>query len=108
VDSVNCVRFNPAERSLFASTGSSDRSIVLYDLRADVPMRKIVCPMRTNALDWNPREPFNFVTANEDYNCYSFDIRKLDQALLIHKDHTLAVMDVRHSPTGGMYRYACG
>ena len=47
--------------------------------------------MRTNALCWNPREPFIFATANEDHNCYTFDMRKIDQAVLIHKDHVQAV-----------------
>ncbi|CAM9298022.1 unnamed protein product, partial [Choristocarpus tenellus] len=33
-------RFNPAERCLLASTGSS-RDVCLYDTRASVPMRKV-------------------------------------------------------------------
>lgn len=41
--------------------------------------------MNSNKVAWNPREPFNFVLANEDYNLYSFDMRNLDKALLIHK-----------------------
>lgn len=35
-----CDRFNPAERCLLASAGSS-REICLYDTRATVPMRKV-------------------------------------------------------------------
>jgi WD repeat and SOF domain-containing protein 1 len=45
-------------------------------------------------------EPINFCLANEDYNVYQFDMRSLDQALMIHKDHTAAVMDVAYSPSG--------
>jgi len=56
--------------------------------------------MRTNALCWNPREAFNFTVANEDHNCYTFDMRKLDKALCVHKDHVSAVMDIDYSPTG--------
>jgi WD repeat and SOF domain-containing protein 1 len=56
--------------------------------------------MRSNKLAWNPREPFNFILANEDANVYQFDMRKLDKALMIHKDHVSAVMDVAFSPTG--------
>ena len=41
--------------------------------------------MNSNKVAWNPREPFNFVLANEDFNLYSFDMRNLDKALLIHK-----------------------
>lgn len=98
-DSVNCVRFNPAERCLLAATGS-DRTASLYDARAKSAMRKVVLRMRSNAVAWNPREPMNFVLANEDHCLYTFDMRNLSKALLIHKDHTNAVMSVAFSPTG--------
>ena len=98
-DSILSLKFNPAEAALLAST-CGDRSICLYDLRAAVPMRKFVLPMRSNKVVWNPREPFNFVLANEDHNLYSFDMRYLDKAVMIHKDHVSAVMDVAFSPTG--------
>jgi WD repeat and SOF domain-containing protein 1 len=42
----------------------------------------------------------NFVVANEDHNLYTFDMRKLSTAKLIHKDHVGAVMDIAFSPTG--------
>lgn len=54
-------------------------------------MRKIVMEMRSNALAWNPMEPFNFTVANEDHNLYTFDMRKMQRALLVHKDHVSAV-----------------
>jgi DDB1- and CUL4-associated factor 13 len=98
-DSVNCVRFNPAERCLLASTGS-DRTAALYDTRAAAPLRKVVLRMRSNAVAWNPREPMNFVLANEDHCAYTFDMRNLSTALLVHKDHTGAVMSVGFAPTG--------
>lgn len=98
-DTILSVSFNPAEACLVASTGS-DRGVCLYDLRASVPMRKFVLPMNSNKIAWNPREPINFVVANEDYNLYTFDMRKLSKALMIHKDHVGAVMDVSFSPTG--------
>lgn len=98
-DSILSVKFNPAESCLLASTGS-DRSVSLYDLRAAVPMRKFVLAMRSNKVVWNPMEPFNFLLANEDHNVYSFDMRKIDKALMVHKDHVSAVMDVAFSPTG--------
>ncbi len=77
-DSVICTRFNPAEACLLASTGS-DRSVCLCDLRASVPMRKFMLPMNSNKIAWNPREPMNFVLANEDSNLYSFDMRNLSK-----------------------------
>ena len=45
-------------------------------------------------------EAFNFAAANEDHNIYIFDMRKLDRALNVLKDHVAAVMDVEFSPTG--------
>ncbi|GLC33361.1 hypothetical protein PLESTB_000341300 [Pleodorina starrii] len=98
-DTVTSVRFNPAEPDVFASTGS-DRSIALYDLRRATPLRKVVMQTRSNALAWNPLEPFNFTAANEDCCLYTFDMRKLESALGVHKDFVSAVMDVDYSPTG--------
>lgn len=98
-DSILSVKYNPAEACLLASTGS-DRNVCLYDLRSPVPMRKFVLSMKSNKVAWNPREPFNFVLANEDHNLYTFDMRNLQKAVMIHKDHVSAVMDVAFSPTG--------
>ena len=36
----------------------------------------------------------------KDHNVYIFDMRKIDRALNILKDHVAAVMDVEFSPTG--------
>lgn len=36
-------------------------------------------------------EPINFTVGNDDSNCYSFDMRKLDVVRKIHKDHVGAV-----------------
>ena len=41
VDSVNSVRFNPAEPCLLASSGS-DRNICLYDVRGVQAIRKVI------------------------------------------------------------------
>mmetsp|Transcript_42190 Transcript_42190/g.98964 ORF Transcript_42190/g.98964 Transcript_42190/m.98964 type:complete len:448 (+) Transcript_42190:87-1430(+) len=98
-ESVSCVRFNPAERQLIAST-ASDRSIVLHDLRSATPLRKLILHKRSNRVCWNPMEAFNFVVANEDHNLYTFDMRKMNTALCVHQDHVSAVLDVDFSPTG--------
>ena len=98
-DTVSAVRFNPAERSLIASA-SSDRNITLYDIRANKAIKRVFLTMRTNAICWNPMEPFNFTVANEDTKLYSFDMRKLERATMVHKDHVNAVMDLSYSPTG--------
>jgi WD repeat and SOF domain-containing protein 1 len=99
-DTINAVKYNPAEPTLMASVGGSDRSVVLYDTRQQVPLSKLIQTQRNNQLCWNPIEPMNFTTANEDSNLYTFDMRKMDHALHIHKDHVSAVMDVYYSPTG--------
>jgi WD repeat and SOF domain-containing protein 1 len=48
------VRFNPAETSLLASTGS-DRGVTLFDVREGAAMRKAVLTMRSNKVEWNPQ-----------------------------------------------------
>ncbi|XP_024384758.1 uncharacterized protein [Physcomitrium patens] len=98
-DSILSLKFNPAEHDVFATT-ASDRSIALYDLRMGTPLRKVIMQTKTNAVAWNPREPMNFTAANEDGNCYSYDMRKLKYSMCIHKDHVSAVMAVDYSPTG--------
>lgn len=98
-DNVNKVRFNKTETSVLASTGS-DNSVVLYDIRTNSPTQKVVQTMRTNSIEWNPVEAFNFVTANEDHNLYYYDMRNMSRALNVFKDHVAAVLDVDFSPTG--------
>lgn len=99
VDTVVSVRFNPGEPGLLATSGS-DRSIAIYDLRLSTPARKIIMQTKTNSISWNPMEPLNFTAANEDCNCYSYDVRKLTEAKCVHQDHVSAVMDIDYSPTG--------
>ena len=43
---------------------------------------------RQNALCWNPMEPFHFTTASEDHDLYTFDMRRLDHAICVHKVHS--------------------
>ncbi|XP_045447271.1 DDB1- and CUL4-associated factor 13 [Melitaea cinxia] len=99
VDSLHHVAFNQVESNLLASC-ASDRSVILYDFRESGPLRKVVMELRSNALAWNPMEAFIFTVANEDYNLYTFDVRKLKQPVNVHIDHTSAVVDVDYSPTG--------
>ncbi len=98
-DTIQTCRFNPVEVNLLASA-ASDRNVVLYDVRTRTPVRKIVLGMMTNAIAWNPLEGMVFAIANEDHNCYTFDMRHLNHALSIHKDHVAAVMSLDFSPTG--------
>jgi DDB1- and CUL4-associated factor 13 len=99
VDSHYNVKFSPIEYSLLASC-AADRSIILYDIRQSVPMRKVILKMSSNAICWNPLEAMLFTVANEDHNLYTFDMRKLDQPLQVHMDHCGAVMSLDYAPTG--------
>ncbi len=98
-DTVNVVRFNPAEPHLVANC-SMDRGIGLHDLRTGSAMKKTILRMRSNDLQWNPMEPLNFVVANEDYQAYTFDMRRLQEPTHIYKGHTSAVMSISWAPTG--------
>ncbi|GHP04206.1 hypothetical protein PPROV_000296000 [Pycnococcus provasolii] len=98
-DTLVYVRFNAAESNLFATAGT-DRCVVLYDLRSSTPVRKLKQQTRSNCVSWNPMEPYNFVCGNEDHNAYSYDMRNLERALCVHKDHVSAIMDIDFSPTG--------
>ena len=42
----------------------------------------------------------NLVVGNENSNCYTFDMRKLDEPKMIHKDHLQAVLDIDFAPHG--------
>ncbi|VVT50362.1 uncharacterized protein SAPINGB_P002725 [Magnusiomyces paraingens] len=98
-DNVSTVKFNMTETSVVATAGS-DRSIVLYDIRTSTPVQKLVTTLRTNALAWNPMEAFIFCAGSEDHNVYLYDMRNLDKAQNVMKDHVAAVMDVDFDPTG--------
>ena len=49
---------------------------------------------------WNPMEPMHFTLPCEDHDLYTFDLRKLGQALCVHRGHVSAVLDVDYAPTG--------
>jgi len=89
-DSVLKVKFNPSEQNLIGAVGI-DRSIVLYDIRAATPLKKTILQNKSMCFAWNPMEPINFTVGNDDSNCYTFDMRKLDIIKMIHKDHIGAV-----------------
>lgn len=98
-DTINTVKFSPVEPNILLST-ASDRNIILYDIRARTPLKKLIMKMQTNAVCFNPIEAFYFSTASEDHNAYTFDMRKLDHALQIHEDHVSAVIAIDYAPTG--------
>ena len=75
-DTYNKVKFNPIETDLACAT-VSDKSIVLYDVRAPEPMKKMVLRMQSNGISWNPQQAMIFTVGNEDNNLYSFDLRNV-------------------------------
>lgn len=75
-DTYNRVKFNPIETDLACAT-VSDKSIVLYDVRAPEPMKKITLAMQSNGISWNPQQAMIFTVGNEDNNAYSFDLRNV-------------------------------
>lgn len=99
VDSIFKVKYNPSEPNIICATGI-DRSVILYDLRGESPIQKIYLNNKCPCLAFNPIEPMNFAVGCEDSNCYTFDMRKMDAAKTIHRDHIGAVMDLDYSPTG--------
>ena len=99
VDSITKVKFNPSEHHILGAV-ATDRSICLYDVRTNTPINKLYLKNKCSAFCWNPQEPFNFVVGCENSHCYTFDIKKSDQAKMIHKDHINAVLDIDFSPTG--------
>jgi DDB1- and CUL4-associated factor 13 len=100
--------FNKADTNLLASSGR-DNSVCIFgnwkkkidlpfgaiidfvDVRSKQPVSRFILKMRTNHLCWNPMQPLLFTCANEDSNLYTFDIRRLDAARVVHKDFTNAV-----------------
>lgn len=84
------MKFNPVETNLILCT-SMDRGIYIYDIRGKTPLQKTTLMNKSATICWNPQEPFNFTAGNEDGNAYSFDMRKLDQIKMIHKDHVGAM-----------------
>lgn len=98
-DTVTTVRYNPAERELVAHC-SNDRGVGLHDTRSSSALQKTIMAMKCNCLEWNPMEPYMFVVGNEDYNAYTFDMRKLSRPTGMFKGHVGAVMSVAWSPTG--------
>lgn len=99
VDTITNVAFSQVETSILASC-STDRSIVIYDLRTSSPVAKTVLSFASNRIAWSPMEAYYLATASEDHNAYLFDMRKFNSARNIYKDHVAAVMDVEFSPTG--------
>lgn len=96
---ISVVRYNPSERHLLGLC-TNDRGVGIHDSRVGVALRKSVLRMRSNCLEWNPMEPMTFAVGNEDYQAYTFDMRRIDQPTRIYKGHVGAILSLSWSPTG--------
>ena len=68
-------KFNPSETNLLAAT-MSDNSVGLFDTSASSGIQKIFLKNKSNAICWNPRDPFIFALANHDGNVYQMDMKR--------------------------------
>lgn len=92
-NSVSAIKFNNFEFNLFAAA-YSDRSVNLYDMRLQSPIKKILLKMRTNEIIWGKNNCWEFFTANEDGNVYLFDIRNIGKVKKIFTGHSMPVTSV--------------
>jgi WD repeat and SOF domain-containing protein 1 len=100
METIGAVKYNRVEKDILGYC-CRDRSVGLYDVRSGEVVRRVLMTRKSNSLCWNPMQPFHFSIANEDSNCYTFDMRNLDKGpLMMHAGHTNAVMDIDYSPTG--------
>lgn len=104
--SVLSCKFNPSETNLLVTT-MSDNSVGLFDTRASSGIQKIFLKNRSNAVCWNPRDPFVFAIANDDGNLYQMDMRRVGSKsphaspiVRMHTGHVQGVTSVDVSPLG--------
>lgn len=102
IDTVTKVKFNPVDSNLIACT-AMDRGVYIYDIRGKEGLKKTIMLNKSSCLAWNPQEPINFTVGNEDGNAYTFDMRKLEDIKMIHKDHIGAILDIDYAPTGSHF-----
>jgi WD repeat and SOF domain-containing protein 1 len=98
ISSISSVKFNPIEGNVICSA-SSNSLIILNDLRANFPIKKISMEMSTNEICWNSKSFSEFSLANDDSNIYTFDLRNLKKPTKIHSGHLMSVLclDRNHS-----------
>ena len=104
-EGIVTARFNPSETNLIAVT-MRDNSVGLFDTRTSSGIQKMFLKNKSNAVAWNPRNPFNFALANDDGNVYQMDMRKIGGGssttpiIRMHTGHVQGVVDVDFNPRG--------
>ena len=82
-DGVLGSKINPIETNVVAVTGAN-RSIVLIDLRGNTPITTVFGERRFNDLSWNPQQTYHFTACSDDWNVYTYDVRRLKESTTIH------------------------
>jgi DDB1- and CUL4-associated factor 13 len=86
-DSIHSVKYNQVEKSLIGYT-AKDRGVHLFDDRSGMNVKSFSMKKKSNGISWNPMKPNYFVIANEDMNCYTFDMRMLEKGpYIMHTGH---------------------
>ena len=102
-EGIITAKFNPSETNLLA-VSMKNNAIGLFDTRTSSGIQKVYLKNRSNALAWNPRNPFNFALANDDGNVYQMDMRKVggtsSPVIRMHTGHVQGVTDVDFNPRG--------
>ena len=99
-DSIQSVKYNQVEKSLIGYC-SKDKGVHIFDERSGMNVKSFQMKRKSNSLAWNPMKPNYFTIANEDMNCYTFDMRLLEKGpSIMHTGHLNAVLSVDYSPSG--------
>eukprot|EP01112_Ceratiomyxa_fruticulosa_P007481 TRINITY_DN1947_c0_g1_i1.p1 TRINITY_DN1947_c0_g1~~TRINITY_DN1947_c0_g1_i1.p1 ORF type:complete len:567 (-),score=161.96 TRINITY_DN1947_c0_g1_i1:53-1753(-) len=71
---VQSVQWSPVDQNIFLS-GSFDKTVLLNDIRVNpsVPLSKWSITADCESIQWDPRNPTNFVVGTEDGNVKYFD-----------------------------------
>lgn len=98
-EKINSIKFNRIDTNILLSS-SNDCSVILYDIRTRLPIKKQVHKNSFPSICWNPIESYIFTCANCDTNLYTFDLRRQTKALFIHVGHVKDVTSIDYNPTG--------
>ena len=84
------IEFNPVEHTVLCGWNSACK-FMTYDTRTKAETNTMTMAHNVNCAAWNPQEAYTVTLGSEDYNAYSFDMRKLVKAKKVHMGHVQAV-----------------
>lgn len=56
-------------------------------MRSNKALGRLIMKMRVNCLRFNPQQPSVLLAGGEDHQLYTFDIRYMNSATQVFKDH---------------------